>query len=1161
MMECQTQKQAICILIGLVATIAAAQSGTYYVDINSPSPSAPYTNWSIAARAPHLAVAAAADGDTVLITNGVYVLPQEISLNRSVTVESVNGYASTVISGNDNNRCFSLSHSNALVRGFTLTDGLASQGGAVSLSSGVVQDCLLKGNRSRYQGGGAYLRGSGTLRNCVVVGNRVFSGVFGNVFGGGIYMSAGGVVENCTVVDNEASSGWPGDAGGGIYCYSSGMSVRNSIFYRNTAKWGADLYSGPASSLPGGTVRNCWIGKNPLFFNIDAGDYRFGIASPCVDTGLDAEWMSSEVDFGGTPRVLGQSVDIGAYEYVPVPSHLTIDGSPVRYGTAESLGYGNHTVMELITVTNRIANPVVETGGVHYVCSGWIGTGSVPPSGNTNVVIFTLKYDSTLTWQWALGHWLALQATNGVITGSSSGWKPEGETYELVPWSAAGYELDYWLVNSIDSGGAVPLSVVISEPLLIEAVFKPIPPIETAWEGVSHTNNVDDSTGFGAVPYDYLVGKYEVVCSEYAAFLNSVARNDTYGLYNDTISRHGGITRSGIEGSYSYQCNPGWENKPVTYVSYYDALRYANWLGNGQPGGEQDATTTEDGAYTFTGPQAVSDRNPGWTYALASEDEWYKAAYYDPLTGGYFKYATMSDALPARVPPPGGINAANYEWAIRSGLAEVGSYVNSPGPFGSYDQNGNVAEWTEGDRLSGTKSVRGGSAFIYKYRRGYLLESANTYNVWPGAEKMAGSAGIGFRVVREAYGITVEGYPDRRGVPSPYSYGVHILLAGMTASNSVPSIVVANNGVRYVCTGWTGTGDIPATSQTNSVVFTVTTNSLLTWQWETQYWLSLAASNGEILGVTPGWQPEGFVYDLYPANAVGYVFNHWLIDGVDAGSAVPLRVTINNPLQVEAVFGPAFIDVTDITQSGIVSWEMNRQTGTYMATLELCHPSNSVKILSEPFWFVMKNTPSSRLMHPDGVEPVSGWPYIDITDRVNAALRLIGDHDTKLEAGECVRVENIEIFSYDRSIPAGFIYAVWADPPLAAIPEGDRDTDGDGIPNVWESLYGIMSQNNAADGREDADGDGMNNLMEYLSDTDPTNPDSVLRVRDVRSIQNGVRLTWTGGTHAKQMVEYSTDLIKWHVRYTNQPPTSVTNTLNYECKEDSLYFRVRALGR
>jgi hypothetical protein len=55
------------------------------------------------------------------------------------------------------------------------------------------------------------------------------------------------------------------------------------------------------------------------------------------------------------------------------------------------------------------------------------------------------------------------------------------------------------------------------------------------------------------------------------------------------------------------------------------------------------------------------------------------------------------------------------------------------------------------------------------------------------------------------------------------------------------------------------------------------------------------------------------------------------------------------------------------------------------------------------------------------------------------------------------------------------------------------DSDGDGIPDAWESQYGFNPAN-AADGLLDRDGDGMSNWAEYIAGTDPTNALSYLRV-------------------------------------------------------------------
>ncbi len=127
------------------------------------------------------------------------------------------------------------------------------------------------------------------------------------------------------------------------------------------------------------------------------------------------------------------------------------------------------------------------------------------------------------------------------------------------------------------------------------------------WSAVGDLDNAPDSTGYGAVAYNYSIDKYEVTDSQYAVFLNAMAATDTDGLYNANMGNtvYGGVTRSGSSpGSYSYSVKPGYDNLPVNYVSWGDAARFANWLQNGQPGlggpaVAQDAASTEDGSYAL----------------------------------------------------------------------------------------------------------------------------------------------------------------------------------------------------------------------------------------------------------------------------------------------------------------------------------------------------------------------------------------------------------------------------------------------------------------------------------------------------------------------------------------------------------------------------------
>ena len=92
----------------------------------------------------------------------------------------------------------------------------------------------------------------------------------------------------------------------------------------------------------------------------------------------------------------------------------------------------------------------------------------------------------------------------------------------------------------------------------------------------------------GAVDYVYDLGKYEVTASEYTGFLNAVADTDTYGLYDTRMwsSTYGcKIEQIGSSPNYTYTVAADWADRPVNFVSWGDAARFANWLHNGQPTG------------------------------------------------------------------------------------------------------------------------------------------------------------------------------------------------------------------------------------------------------------------------------------------------------------------------------------------------------------------------------------------------------------------------------------------------------------------------------------------------------------------------------------------------------------------------------------------------
>jgi len=288
--------------------------------------------------------------------------------------------------------------------------------------------------------------------------------------------------------------------------------------------------------------------------------------------------------------------------------------------------------------------------------------------------------------------------------------------------------------------------------------------IDTVAVGNSGNGN-DPLTGYGSVNYEFSIGQYEVTLGQYTTFLNAVAATDTYELYNTRLESDphiAGIARGGVSGSYTYSVI-GSPNKPVTYVDWGDALRFVNWLHNGQPTGPQTSATTEDGAYTlngasarYTGSLSNISRKRDARWFLPSENEWYKAAYHkkDGATNNYWRYPTKSNDLPSSIPPSSTqTNAGNFNWALTGPYAQdpalnyltaAGSYSQAPGPYGTYDQGGNIQEYIEAEdpNFPGTRFARGGEWQFFSYASGSAYRQGfDAY--WKGG---GGDSGFGFRV-------------------------------------------------------------------------------------------------------------------------------------------------------------------------------------------------------------------------------------------------------------------------------------------------------------------------------------------------------------------------------------------------------------------------------
>ena len=163
----------------------------------------------------------------------------------------------------------------------------------------------------------------------------------------------------------------------------------------------------------------------------------------------------------------------------------------------------------------------------------------------------------------------------------------------------------------------------------------------------------------------YMISKYELTVSQYCQFLNVDDPDGTYW--------HSGqeIIKKGDPGNHYYEIQSGRDNYPVRYVSFYDAEAYALWKSN----------------------------ITGLTYRLPTEQEWEKAAGWDPVQQHHYTYGFHSDTIDC--------SKCNYNICV-GGPTIVSSYDPYKSYYGCYDMSGNVWEWTSSIYSGDSRVIRGG---------------------------------------------------------------------------------------------------------------------------------------------------------------------------------------------------------------------------------------------------------------------------------------------------------------------------------------------------------------------------------------------------------------------------------------------------------------------
>jgi len=216
---------------------------------------------------------------------------------------------------------------------------------------------------------------------------------------------------------------------------------------------------------------------------------------------------------------------------------------------------------------------------------------------------------------------------------------------------------------------------------------------------IGNPSNSKDSTGYGGVPYVYQMGTYDITQNQ----INAAA--------NDGLA---GMPTGYFIGDQS-----------ATGISWYQAAAFVNWLNTNAGFAPAYNLTYSNNSYSMSlWPDGQEWTNGGTNYYrsancyyfLPSENEWYKAAYYDPTKnkgrGGYWLYPTGSSNAPVAV-----ASGTRARTAVYNGVSSDPPLVYQTGglsPFGTMGQGGNVFQWMEsadsGSNTDpvGNRTIRGG---------------------------------------------------------------------------------------------------------------------------------------------------------------------------------------------------------------------------------------------------------------------------------------------------------------------------------------------------------------------------------------------------------------------------------------------------------------------
>ena len=519
-------------------------------------------------------------------------------------------------------------------------------------------------------------------------------------------------------------------------------------------------------------------------------------------------------------------------------------------------------------------------GGVRYVCTGWTGTGSAPASGTATNVSFTIEEDSSLTWNWRKENQIAVSVAGCGSCAFGTNWVENGTTATatIVPTTHL-----YTIAMSGDTNGvtlagttlAIPsdgprnIAVTVAE---VNLVLDVATAHGTATPAAGRTSWSWGDTVEASVAADEAVDGVRWACTGWSG-TGSAPTNGTAASATFTIEEDSTITWN-------------WEKQNRIEVSVYGkgtSTFGTQWIADGATATATVVPTTTLFEITLVGDSegvtvdgatiSIPSDRPR-TIGVSVEEVKLNldvaSAHGTAVPSGRTKW-THGDRVEASVrepEPSGGVRQVCTGWTGTGSAPASGTATNVA--FTIEVDSSLTWNWRKENRIAvsvagdgtcafGTNWVENGTtatATIVPTTHLYTIAmSGDTNGVTLAGTTLAipsdGPRNVAVTVTEVKLALDVS---TAHGTATP---------AGRTSwswGDTVEASVAADapvDGVRWACTGWTGTGSAPTNGTTASVSFAIGEDSTLTWTWEKQNQITVMAAGEGTCAFGTRWIADG----------------------------------------------------------------------------------------------------------------------------------------------------------------------------------------------------------------------------------------------------------------------------------------------------------------